>query len=137
MELTYSLEQIDLAASALLDWMKTYKVFALNGEMGAGKTTLVHAVCEALQVKDRVGSPTFSIINQYEAKTGETLYHIDLYRLKDEEEAIRSGVEDCIESGSFCLIEWPQRAPGLFPPDTVQVFIEAIGTNTRKLRIKL
>jgi tRNA threonylcarbamoyladenosine biosynthesis protein TsaE len=85
--------------------------------MGAGKTTLIEAICAAKGVREHTSSPTFSIINQYgytEDGEEKLIYHIDLYRLKDEEEIIQAGVEDCVYSGSLCMIEWPQKAPDLF-----------------------
>jgi tRNA threonylcarbamoyladenosine biosynthesis protein TsaE len=81
-----------------------------------------------------VGSPTFSIINEYSSPDGK-IFHIDLYRLKDEEEAIRAGVEDCLYSGEICLVEWPQRAPGIFPPETVYISIDLIDRVTRKIHM--
>ena len=76
-----------------------------------------------------VGSPTFSIINEYsytENGTEKKIFHLDLYRLKDEEEAIQAGVEDCLYSDNICLVEWPEKAPGIFPEDTLHVYIEVI-----------
>ncbi|MCW3089170.1 MAG: tsaE [Ferruginibacter sp.] len=108
-------------------------VYALHGEMGAGKTTLVHALCEAMGVKDNIASPTFSIINQYSTPEGEVIYHMDLYRLKDEEEAISSGVEDCLFSGNKCFVEWPEKAWAIFPPDTLRLNITVINSYTRKI----
>jgi tRNA threonylcarbamoyladenosine biosynthesis protein TsaE len=91
-------------------------------------------MCEVLEVTSAVGSPTFSIINEYRYKWG-IIYHIDLYRLKNEEEALRAGVEDCLYSGALCLVEWPERAPGVFPEDTVHAYLEINGPNNRLLRI--
>ncbi len=85
-------------------------------------------------VKETVSSPTFSIINEY-SYPGGILYHLDLYRLKDEQEAIRAGVEDCLYSGEICLVEWPERAPGIFPEDTLEIFLEIQDENTRKIRV--
>ncbi len=113
-------------------------VFAFHGTMGAGKTTFIHTLCEVLGVKDVVGSPTFSIINEYRySKDNRSvpLYHMDLYRLRDEEEAQRAGVEDALYSGHICLVEWPEKAPGIFPEDTIHVYIEPVDTHTRRLRI--
>jgi tRNA threonylcarbamoyladenosine biosynthesis protein TsaE len=113
-------------------------VVAFHGQMGAGKTTFIHALCDEKKVKDVVGSPTFSIINEYEYDcegTRKLMFHIDLYRLKDEEEAIRTGVEDCLYSGNICLVEWPEKAPAIFPEDTVHLHIEVIDNNTRRLKI--
>jgi tRNA threonylcarbamoyladenosine biosynthesis protein TsaE len=111
------------------------RVFAFHGQMGAGKTTFIHALCDAMGVNSTVSSPTFSIINEYGYQGG-IVYHIDLYRLKDEEEAVRAGVEDCLYSGAHCLAEWPERAPGLFPDDTVHVYMEAMDEQTRRMRVE-
>ena len=117
---------------------KKGRVFAFHGNMGAGKTTFIHALCDLKKVKDVVGSPTFSIINEYaynENGEEKMIYHIDLYRLKDEEEAIRAGVEDCIFSDHDCFVEWPERIPGILPADTIHVNIELVDSETRRLKI--
>ena len=86
-----------------------------------------------------VGSPTFSLVNEYEAPGDypETIYHIDLYRLKDEAEAIQAGMEEYLYSGATCLVEWPEKAPGLFPADTVHLYIEQIDTVKRRLKMEI
>ncbi len=137
MELNFTLEKIAEAAEKFVTATGNYKVFALQGEMGAGKTTFVHALCEAAGVKENISSPTFSIINQYTTGQGQLIYHIDLYRLKNEEEAIQAGVEDCLYSGNTCFVEWPDKALGIFPDNTLHVSITAIDRNTRKLKINL
>lgn len=137
MELNFTLDGIGNAAQQLLDASAGIKVFAFHGEMGAGKTTLVHAICTALEVKDVVSSPTFSIINQYATASGDTIYHMDLYRLKDDAEAINTGVEDALFSGDICLVEWPEKAPGIFPDNTLHISIGTTGSNSRKLIFNL
>jgi tRNA threonylcarbamoyladenosine biosynthesis protein TsaE len=137
MDIIFTLDEIGQAAKTFLINTAAYKVIALHGEMGAGKTTFVHALCNALGVKDTIGSPTFSIINQYQTKPSEIIYHIDLYRLKDEEEAIQAGVEDCLYSGNYCFVEWPDRAPEILPDHTLQVNIVVVNNDTRKLTINL
>jgi tRNA threonylcarbamoyladenosine biosynthesis protein TsaE len=137
MEVNFSLNEIDAAAKELLAQAGNYKVLAFHGEMGAGKTTFIHALCEAMDVEDVVSSPTFSIINEYKTKQAKTVYHMDLYRIKDENEAINAGVEDCLYSGSICLVEWPDKAAGILPDDTLHLYITSIADNTRKLKINL
>lgn len=137
MDLIFSLREIGNAASEFLSITVKYPLIAFHGEMGAGKTTFIHAVCETLGVKDAISSPTFSIINQYLTAAGETVYHMDLYRIKDEEEAIQSGVEDCLYSGKLCFVEWPEKAASLFPANTLHVYISTVDNDTRKLTIKL
>ena len=134
MELTFTVNTIMDAAERFRQEMQEKKVIAFNGEMGAGKTTFIQALCRVLQVSSPMGSPTFSIINQY-SYPGGILNHLDLYRLKDEEEAVRAGVEDCLYSGNICFVEWPEKAPQLFPADTVFVFLEIVDEHTRRLSI--
>jgi tRNA threonylcarbamoyladenosine biosynthesis protein TsaE len=137
MELIFTLDNISQAAATFLAATPGHKVIALQGEMGAGKTTFIHALCEVMGVSDTVSSPTFSIINQYRTVNGNTVYHMDLYRIRDEQEAINAGIEDCLYSGHTCLVEWPEKIPGIFPDDTLFISISAIDTNTRKLQINL
>ena len=138
MERSYTLENINKVAKEFWKNAGNKTVFAFHGEMGTGKTTFIHALCDAKGVKDMVGSPTFSIINEYEFDcegTRKIIFHLDLYRIKDEEEALRAGVEDVLYSGYTCLAEWPEKAPGIFPEDTVHVQIELVDNETRKLKI--
>jgi tRNA threonylcarbamoyladenosine biosynthesis protein TsaE len=134
-KLNYKLDEIKAAAIQFWQAIGSKKVIAFHGNMGVGKTTFIHALCEVKGVKDVVGSPTFSIINEYFLPDGK-IFHIDLYRLKDEEEAIRAGVEDCLYSDHICFVEWPDKAPAIFPPETVHVFIEVTNSDTRQLTLK-
>lgn len=137
MELKFSLENIKEIATLFWKSVDDANVFAFHGNMGAGKTTFIHALCDAKGVKDVVGSPTFSIINEYVYANGNgKIFHMDLYRLKDEEEAIQTGVEDCLYSDHICLVEWPEKAPGIFPDNTIHVYIDTIDSIWRQLRIK-
>lgn len=137
MVVNFKLSEIENAASELLVFIHDKKVIAFHGEMGVGKTTFIHAICNVLQVKDVVGSPTFSIINEYRTGSGDTIFHLDLYRLKDETEAIAAGVEDCLYSGNLCLVEWPEKAARIFPPDAVHCYLKSVSHNERKLQINL
>jgi tRNA threonylcarbamoyladenosine biosynthesis protein TsaE len=131
----YNLSEIKTVAGQLWNEFKHYKVWAFHAEMGSGKTTFIHAFCDALQVKDAVGSPTFAIINEYTSPVAGTIFHMDWYRMKDETEAIQAGCEDCIESGNYCFIEWPEKFPALLPPETLHISIQTIAGNERKLVI--
>lgn len=138
MDWQFSLDNIQDVAHSFWKELGSHKVLAFHGQMGAGKTTFIHALCDAKKVKDVVGSPTFSIINEYvfsENGAERKIFHIDLYRLKDEQEAMQAGVEDCLYSDHICLVEWPEKAPGLFPPDTIHAYIEAVDSQTRRLRL--
>jgi tRNA threonylcarbamoyladenosine biosynthesis protein TsaE len=136
MEIAYTAQAITDAAKTFLNAIGSRKVVALHGEMGAGKTTFVHAVCDILGVKEAVGSPTFSLINEYTTASGESIYHLDLYRLCDETEALNAGVEECFYSGNLCFVEWPEKAEHLLPDDTVVCSITIQGNNKRLLKIK-
>ncbi|MCY7291774.1 MAG: tRNA (adenosine(37)-N6)-threonylcarbamoyltransferase complex ATPase subunit type 1 TsaE [Ferruginibacter sp.] len=135
MDVIFSLDKINDAAATFLNAIEGKNVIALHGEMGAGKTTFVHAVCNVLGVESAVSSPTFSIINEYKSAEGKTIYHLDLYRLKDAQEAIGAGVEDCLYSGNLCLVEWPEITPALFPDNTVHCYISVTGDSERELII--
>ena len=135
MQKEFTLENIQLIAAELWQELQQYKVWAFDAAMGGGKTTFVHALCDKLEVKDAVSSPTFSIINQYQTKSGMTIYHLDLYHIKDEEEAIQAGVEDVLFSGELCLVEWPEKIPGLIPDDAVYIKIETVNASTRRITV--
>ena len=134
MEWTYSLAEIDKMAQVFWTSFPNKKIYSFHGGMGAGKTSFIHALCAIKKVNENVSSPTFSIINEYSFPGG-ILYHLDLYRLKDEQEAIRAGVEDCLYSGEICLVEWPERAAGIFPGDTLHIFMDIKDGNTRIIRV--
>ncbi len=137
MELTYQLNEIADAVTRFLQCDIQNKVIAFHGEMGAGKTTFIHEICQQLKVQNNVSSPTFSIINEYLSGDGNIIYHMDLYRIKDAREAVDAGVDECFQSGRMCLVEWPEKAPELFPEDTVDCFLTPISADVRKLQIKL
>ncbi len=132
MELTFTQPQISLAAIQIFDAGKDCRVWAFRGEMGAGKTTLIKAICHHMQVSSTVASPTYSIINEYRSEKG-NVFHIDLYRLRDMDEVLQAGVEECIISGHYCFIEWPDKAPGLLPLNTFYLSLSSIDENTRKI----
>lgn len=117
-----SLDGIAGAAREFVAQIGTNRVFAFYGNMGAGKTTFIKAVCEQLGVKDAVTSPTFAIVNEYESDMG-AIYHFDFYRIKNLGEVMDLGFEDYAYSGNFCLMEWPELIEELLPENTVNVNI--------------
>lgn len=118
-----SIKEINDVARQFIEKMGNRKVFLFNGKMGAGKTTLIKAICEEMGVQETVNSPTFSIINEYEAANGEIIYHFDCYRIKNIEEALNIGVEEYLYSGNYCFIEWSENIASLLPNDAVNVEI--------------
>ena len=139
MQWIYTFQKIKEAAIECWAASGNATVLAFHGPVGVGKTTLIHALCDSKNVKDAVGSPTFSIINEYvflEKGTEKKIYHIDLYRLKDEEEAIRAGIEDCLYNKHICLIEWPEKITSLLPANTLHLYMEVVDANTRRLILK-
>ena len=129
-----SVEELPEAAHEFVKAMDDRTVFAFHGEMGAGKTTFIKAVCLALGVEDEVNSPTFAIVNEYRsATTAELIYHFDCYRLKKVEEALDFGFEDYMESSALCFIEWPDIVEDLLPGDVVNVDITVDAEGARHI----
>lgn len=119
------------AAQRFVDAMGERKVFAFYGQMGAGKTTFIKAVCEAMGVQDVINSPTFAIVNEYLDGKGQPVYHFDFYRLKRASEAYDIGFEDYVYSGHVCFMEWPEVIEPLLPDDVVRVTIEEQADGSR------
>ena len=118
-----NVEALPQAAHDFIAAMDDRTVFAFRGEMGAGKTTFIKAICDVLGVEDEVNSPTFAIVNEYRSATAELIYHFDCYRIKTLEEAMDFGFEDYMESSALCFIEWPENVEDLLPGDVVNVHI--------------
>jgi tRNA threonylcarbamoyladenosine biosynthesis protein TsaE len=131
----YSLDAIATAATYILQHIPNSKVITFTAAMGAGKTTLIAEICKQLQVQDRPSSPTFSIINTYITNGNEQVYHLDLYRVKDIEEALLAGVEEAVYSNTYCFVEWPQLIADILPKDTLHVSIEMVDAYKRELRL--
>lgn len=136
MEITIdSIDNIREAARQFVGNMGDASVFAFYGNMGAGKTTFIKAVCEELGVEDVITSPTFAIVNEYRSEeTGELIYHFDFYRIKKLEEVYDMGYEDYFYSGALCFIEWPELIEELLPADAVRVWIEETEGGKRKVK---
>jgi tRNA threonylcarbamoyladenosine biosynthesis protein TsaE len=136
MNLSYSLDEIKTVAERMQQGFNQYKIFCFEGQLGAGKTTLIEEICRILGSSDSLSSPTFSIINEYNSTQG-IIYHMDWYRLKNEEEAIQIGVEDYLFSGNYCFIEWHKHAESLIPRPYVLVKIDILEENKRQLIAKV
>lgn len=131
-----NLSEIDRAAAELVGIMGENRHFAFHGEMGAGKTTFISAICKALGVEDEVTSPTFSIVNEYRsAKLESPVYHFDFYRIESPEETLDLGLDDYFDSQSVCLMEWPENVEDFLPEDVVDVNIESNPDGSRIIRI--
>ncbi|GAA4270237.1 tRNA (adenosine(37)-N6)-threonylcarbamoyltransferase complex ATPase subunit type 1 TsaE [Hyunsoonleella aestuarii] len=133
MEISYSLDSIDDAANWIIKNVKTKTIF-LYGEMGAGKTTLIKSIVKVLSSNDEVSSPTFSIVNEYES-LNESIYHFDLYRIENIEEAYNFGIEDYIDSNNWIIVEWPNLIESLVD-NYDRVFINKNEDNSRTIRLE-
>ncbi len=140
----YTLTDIELVVNELWSLISPYSVITFSGEMGAGKTTFIHHLCDMLQVPDAVSSPTFAIINEYHfnaAGRDNIIYHMDWYRIKSEEELMAAGIEDCmlqaVKDKNYCFIEWPEQAPGMIPKPYAQVKIAVLDEHTRQMKVAI
>lgn len=133
------LDELDLAADKLLTLIGDRRVLAFSGEIGAGKTTFIQALCRRLGVTEAVTSPTFSLVNEYvlpaEAGEQDVIYHLDLYRLRQQQEALDIGIEEYLYSSNWCLIEWPELIEELLPEDSVRINLRIVDDSTRKMLI--
>lgn len=118
-----------------LDFFSQKKCFAFVGEMGAGKTTIIQKILNLNGVKNLQGSPTYSIINEYESEEGMILYHLDCYRIKNNAEAFELGIEELLSKKNPIFIEWPKKINAFLPSDTIWVHIEVSGNHTRIIEI--
>ncbi|MEJ2883950.1 tRNA (adenosine(37)-N6)-threonylcarbamoyltransferase complex ATPase subunit type 1 TsaE [Pedobacter sp. GR22-6] len=128
------LADLDEAASELLLFAGPEKIFIFEGDMGAGKTTFIKAITYALGVRETVSSPTFSIVNEYDAE-GRIIYHFDFYRIKSIREAYDIGYEEYFYSGNICLIEWPEKIEELLPDHYIKIRIESLSETERMLSL--
>lgn len=134
MDRIYSLHQTSEIAAALLKQFGNKSVWAFHAPMGAGKTTLIAAIGKEMGIEDAITSPTFALMNQYDA-AGKMVYHMDWYRLENETEAARAGMEAAFEEADICFVEWPEKAMGLLPADTQHFEIEILDPEHRRIFI--
>lgn len=132
MTLTFSLDQIEEVARQIIS-QNPKKIILFHGEMGVGKTTLIKAMAKALGVKEATSSPTFSLVNEYQTSSHLKLYHFDVYRLKNETEAYDMGLDEYLDSGNWCFIEWAEKIPSLIPEEHSVISIKLLPDLKREL----
>jgi tRNA threonylcarbamoyladenosine biosynthesis protein TsaE len=126
---------LSAAAKKFLKHYGENRIFAFYGSMGSGKTTIIKAICKVLGAVDIVSSPSFTLVNEYRTSIGKTLYHIDFYRIKKQEEVFDFGVEEYLSGDSYCFMEWPELVEEILPPGTVKVKITVYDDEQRILMI--
>jgi len=134
MNINYTLHQLPQIAEQIIKDASN-KVLLFYGEMGVGKTTLIKEVVKQLEVNDVVTSPTFSLVNEYQSRKGEIIYHFDFYRIKSEEEALDMGINEYFESNHWCLIEWPKKVKNVLPLNAVEIHITLNDDKSRSIKI--
>jgi tRNA threonylcarbamoyladenosine biosynthesis protein TsaE len=142
--ISFTFEELAAVVQQFWSIAKPYPIITFSGEMGAGKTTFVSALCAATNVDDHVTSPTFALINEYRIWEGgieKPIFHLDWYRLRDAAEAVAAGMEDCLDQAktgnAYCFIEWPEKAPELLTMEHLSVRIETVGFEKRSMTVEL
>jgi tRNA threonylcarbamoyladenosine biosynthesis protein TsaE len=128
-----TIEDLPDIARALFQKYRDNYIFALRGQMGAGKTTFMQAIVKELDCNDIVSSPTFSILNEYITANHKRIYHFDFYRIKNIDEAIHIGLEEYLYSGEYCFIEWAENIEELLPPETINIYISTNNNNSSRI----
>ena len=123
---------LPVAARKLIEYTGEIKILAFYGSMGAGKTTIIKSICKALGATDIVSSPTFTLVNEYKTFKGESLYHIDFYRIRNKDEVFDFGIEEYLSSGSYCLMEWPELVEDILPSETIRIRI-TVGADEQRI----
>ena len=130
-----SVDELGEVAEQIVELCKSNRLFVVDGEMGAGKTTLIAEVCKRLEIEDEPSSPTYSIVNTYYSPTHGKINHFDFYRLQDETEAMESGLDELLYSDAINFLEWSEKIANLLPQNYVRVTIKTAGDNRRTIKI--
>ncbi len=134
MEIIFTLDEIDAVAKKIIS-ENPKKVILFNGLMGFGKTTLIKSLAKNLGVNDATSSPTFSLVNEYQMSNNQYIYHFDVYRLKNETEALDMGIDEYLYSGNWCFIEWAENIPNLIPEEHSKIKIVMLPDGRRHLTL--
>ncbi|MCT4580902.1 MAG: tRNA (adenosine(37)-N6)-threonylcarbamoyltransferase complex ATPase subunit type 1 TsaE [Flavobacteriales bacterium] len=132
-----SIQELDQVALAIKKLCSTHTIFVVDGEMGAGKTTLISKTCQYLNIEDEPSSPTYSIVNTYYSEDFGEINHFDFYRIEDEEEALESGLDEPLYNGSICFVEWAEKISNLLPQNYIKVTIKTLSNTNRQITITL
>ena len=135
MNKNYSLDNLSEVAAELISSVEN-KTLLFYGQMGVGKTTLIKEICKQLGVLDNISSPTFSLVNEYQTKNNEKVFHFDFYRITDQEEALDMGIEEYLDNNDWCLIEWPENIENLLPLEAVQIYLTILNNEQRNIQLK-
>ena len=131
------LEEYPQAAKWFTQFLQQGRIFAFFGKMGSGKTTFIKSLCEELGVEDTINSPTFAIVNEYEDRDANTIYHFDFYRIKSLAEVYNMGYEEYFYSNAYCFLEWPELVEELLPEEHIRVDITENSDGTRELKVTI
>ena len=131
----HSLEEYPQAAKWFTGFLQQGQIFAFYGKMGTGKTTFIKSLCEELGVEDTINSPTFAIVNEYEDREANTIFHFDFYRIKSITEVYNMGYEEYFYSNACCFIEWPELIEELLPEEHIRVEITENDDSTRTIKV--
>lgn len=130
-----STDDLGAVTQAIIDRIYDFKIVCFNGDLGAGKTTLIKELGKVIGITDNISSPTYAIVNEYRDPLSATIYHFDFYRLKDEEEALDIGIEEYLYGGNICLIEWANMFPGLIPAKHLEISIKLVDEEYREITL--
>jgi tRNA threonylcarbamoyladenosine biosynthesis protein TsaE len=134
MELQFShLEDLNTISQQIINFAGDSKIWLFEGQMAAGKTTLIKEICTQIGVNGNIGSPTYSLVNEYITDSNKTIYHFDFYRLKSEMEALDYGLEEYFDSGHLCLCEWPSMIPNLWPNEFLMLNLDVLEDGSRQI----